>query len=945
LALTPGTRLAVYEITAQIGEGGMGQVYRATDTKLKRQVAIKILPPAVAADHDRLARFQREAEVLASLNHPNIAAIYGLEESSGITALVMELVEGEDLSTLISRGSPEAESASSRLRDSASAAPRESPQPSAPGVGSRRLEGSRATRHLSKAGLPLSDALPIAKQIADALEAAHEQGIVHRDLKPANIKVRADGTVKVLDFGLAKAMDPAGASSPSATALANAPTITSPAMTQAGMILGTAAYMSPEQARGKAVDRRADIWAFGAVLFEMLTAQRAFPGEDVADTIVSVLSKEPDFAALPAEVPARMCQVLRVCLRKDPRQRVQAIGDVRLALEGAFETAVPKTMADAKVPARSRVLLPWAVALVVTLAAVSGWLRSPSGGPAASSRSLVSLAPTGGLLWATPLISPDGSAVVFDAASGGLYRRLDTADPTPVAVGNIRAGFWADDSATFIYLDDDRALKKVRLPDGAPENLSEPLPENVTAVSFRPFGSVSASGRILFAGLLVDPSSPTLTASARILTVPATGGTPTVVDFKDLPNPNLIAPQFLDGSEEFLFFDREGRAVYVATLRDGVAVNSVRLMPNGTPAVYTSAGGGRLLFVRDDNLYAHAYDRAARTLVGNSELIQRGVASSPSNWRAHFSVSRDGTVAFRPGRAETAQVTTFDRTGAELGVSGSPGVITTLRLAPDGTRLLAANNAGAWLLEPGRPGQNPLTEGASRALWLPPAGTSILVERLGGDRVRLIKRAAFGTGEVRELPTPPGFARIQDLSLDGRTLLFNRGASDTSVFAAPLDGTRAEPTPLVQTGETVMNTRFAPDGRWIVYATQRRAQGGFDPQSGTLGVYVQPFPGPGLRRQIASSGNQPVWRRDGKEIIYVEPRDGRFYLVSIPVTWSAGEPQFGTPKRLFPFRPARTSFVDMNYLDVSGDGSRIYVAQAVAQPETDVIHLRIGAIQ
>ena len=235
MSLTPGTRLGVYEITAQIGEGGMGQVYRATDTKLKRQVAIKILPPAVAADADRLARFQREAEVLASLNHPNIAAIYGLEESGGMTALVMELVEGEDLSQRIARGA-----------------------------------------------IPLDEALPIAKQIAEALEAAHEQGIIHRDLKPANIKVRADGTVKVLDFGLAKAMEPAAGSSPS---VSMSPTITTPAMTQAGMILGTAAYMSPEQARGKAVDKRADIWAFGAVLFEMLTGTRAFPGEDITDTL------------------------------------------------------------------------------------------------------------------------------------------------------------------------------------------------------------------------------------------------------------------------------------------------------------------------------------------------------------------------------------------------------------------------------------------------------------------------------------------------------------------------------------------------------------------------------------------------------------------------------------------------------------------------------------
>jgi len=319
LALTPGTRVGVYEVAAQIGVGGMGEVYRAIDTKLKRQVAIKILPPSLAADHDRLARFQREAEVLASLNHFNIAAIYGLEESAAITALVMELVEGEDLSQRIARGaSPEAESLRSRPRDNEGAARR--------GGGARR-------------GLEMDEALPIAKQIAEALEAAHEQGIIHRDLKPANIKVRSDGTVKVLDFGLAKALEPVGAMAASSSV---APTITTPAMmTGVGMILGTAAYMSPEQARGKTVDKRADIWAFGTVLFEMLAGTRAFAGEDISDTLANVLKMEPAWERLPAEVPARIRQVLRACLQKNVKQRIGDIQDVRLALEGAFETIAP----------------------------------------------------------------------------------------------------------------------------------------------------------------------------------------------------------------------------------------------------------------------------------------------------------------------------------------------------------------------------------------------------------------------------------------------------------------------------------------------------------------------------------------------------------------------------------------------------------------------------
>ena len=292
MALTPGIRLGVYEVTAQIGEGGMGQVYRAHDTKLNRDVALKVLPDAFASDPDRLARFTREARALASLNHTNIAHIHGLEESSGVRALVMELVEGPTLADRIAHGP-----------------------------------------------IPIDEALPIAKQIADALEAAHEQGIIHRDLKPANIKVRPDGTVKVLDFGLAKAMEPAAAAVPG---MSMSPTITTPAMTQAGIILGTAAYMSPEQARGKIVDKRADIWAFGAVLFEMLTGERAFAGDDLSITLASVVMKDPTWAALAPATPWGVQQLLRRCLVKDPRQRIRDMGDVRLALEGANDPRQPR---------------------------------------------------------------------------------------------------------------------------------------------------------------------------------------------------------------------------------------------------------------------------------------------------------------------------------------------------------------------------------------------------------------------------------------------------------------------------------------------------------------------------------------------------------------------------------------------------------------------------
>ena len=378
MALASGTRLGPYEITAQIGEGGMGEVYRATDTKLKRDVAVKVLPSHVAADPERLARFQREAEVLASLNHPNIAAIYGLEEADSTKTLVMELVEGPTLADRIAQDA-----------------------------------------------IPVDEALPIAKQIAEALEAAHEQGIIHRDLKPANIKLRPDGVVKVLDFGLAKALEPTAAMSPG---LSQAPTITTPAMTQAGMILGTAAYMSPEQAKGRTVDKRSDVWAFGAVLYEMLTGKRAFDGEDMTDVLGAVVRLEPDWDVLPLDTPPLLLMFLKQCLKKDSKQRAQAIGDVRLALEGAFETGVSQAV-EATVAVQlplGRRALPFAAAAVVVgiVVGLSVWaLRPIDLRPVIRSTHVVPVVRNFNILGAQVIASsPGGEHFVYNA-TGGLYLR------------------------------------------------------------------------------------------------------------------------------------------------------------------------------------------------------------------------------------------------------------------------------------------------------------------------------------------------------------------------------------------------------------------------------------------------------------------------------------------------------------------------------------------
>ena len=419
MAITPGTRLGPYEVTVQIGVGGMGEVYRATDTNLKRSVAIKVLPTSVAADAERLARFQREAEILAALNHPNIAAIYGLERSGATTALVMELVEGPTLADRIAQGA-----------------------------------------------IPLDEALPIAKQVAEALEAAHEQGVIHRDLKPANIKVRSDGTVKVLDFGLAKAMEPTGAMSPSAS---TSPTITTPAMTQAGMILGTAAYMSPEQARGKTVDRRTDIWAFGCVLYEMLTGRRAFDGETTADTVAAILIGRVDWTALPTATPAHVGRLLQRCLEIDLRRRARDSGDVAADLATA-----PLNASSPPSPRRHHwlefVLGLVAVALVV-VAFRAGRAAAP---PSVETRVDIVTAPSSEP--ASFAIAPDGRTIAFVASNGTAdqiwLRSLDT-NTSRVLAGTEDATFpfWSPDGRSVAFFAQ-RQLKRIDLGPGSVQALA-----------------------------------------------------------------------------------------------------------------------------------------------------------------------------------------------------------------------------------------------------------------------------------------------------------------------------------------------------------------------------------------------------------------------------------------------------------------------------------------
>jgi serine/threonine protein kinase/Tol biopolymer transport system component len=844
LSLTPGTRLGVYEVTSLIGEGGMGQVYRATDTKLKRQVAIKILPPSLAADHDRLTRFQREAEVLASLNHPNIAHIHGLEEGGGGTSLVMELVEGEDLSQRLARGA-----------------------------------------------IPLDEALPIARQITEALEAAHEQGIIHRDLKPANIKVRADGTVKVLDFGLAKAMDPAGTSSAD---LMNSPTMIGHG-TQVGMIVGTAAYMSPEQARGKAVDRRADIWAFGAVLFEMVTGTRAFPGEDLTDTLAAVVRAEPEWSLVPREMSPTLLLYLRRCLHKDPKQRIGDIHDVRLALDGALDVAAQAPTAVAPAPA-SRARLPWIVAAISTILAAA--LAIPAVrhlGEAPPSTPLeirTDVATPGGGTFA---LSPDGRQLAFVASSGGTFRlwlrSLSDATARPLAgTDGALNPFWSPDSRSIAFFTGTE-MRRLDLAGGAPQTVASAGRFNL--------GTWGADGVILY-------SENTGPSTNELKRVPVGGGAPTLVTPLG-PDVGYFAPLFLPDGKRFVFTASgkpDAAGIYLGTL-DGSP--PTRLTADiGTGSYFPSAlrDGGWLVWLQTDRLVAQRLDLAKLALVGETVSVADDVEFA--------SVSSAGLMAYRTGAGSSQrQLAWFDARGTQLETVGEPGNLFAFDLSPDGKSVamtvgIAATSAvtsattsdfDIWILEVTRGLRTrfTFTEGMDRNPIWSPDGRSLVFASSRSGHIGLYKKAVDGAVGSEELlyaderPKQP-----HGWSPDGKHLLFSVTDPKTKsdLLILPMTGER-KPFAFAQTQFTEAQGVFSSDGRWIAYVSD---------ESGSADVYAAPFPGLGGKRLISTKqagvgqGGVPVWRRDGKEIFYIAPDRS---LMAVELTVKGTTLEAGLPRLLF----------------------------------------------
>jgi Tol biopolymer transport system component len=850
LDLTPGTRLGVYEITAPIGEGGMGQVYRARDTKLNRDVAFKILPDSFANDPDRLARFNREAQTLASLNHPNIAHIYGLEESGGVCALVMELVAGDDLSQRIARGA-----------------------------------------------IPLDDALPIAKQIAQALEAAHEQGIIHRDLKPANIKMRSDGTVKVLDFGLAKAVEPAAGTSPSGS---DSPTITTPAMTQAGMILGTAAYMSPEQVRGTTVDKRADIWAFGCVLYEILTGARLFAGDSVPETLGLIFSRQPDLATLPAATPARVRTLIVRCLVKDPRQRLRDIGDARLDLEDAPVAAPP--VAPARLFGRA---LPWGVAAAAVL--LAGWAFWGHPGTSITALPVTHLelgfphdVEPGPSTSLGPAISSDGRTVamigVSDGARRAFVRRLDRAEAIALPGVGANGIVFSPDGGSVAIVFASGLISRISLADQQRKDLTSGA--DLTGIAWSQGGIVFGRGGALWV-------------------VSSEGGASRALTVLDAARHEVlhVSPVVLPGERRVLFASQTtepGTERIESVSIDGGSRSVV--VERATTPVWSPTG--HLLFSRDGAVLAVAFDARSGTLRGAAvPVLPSGAIERLAVGQLALTLSSTGTLLFAPVGFKDTRVVSVSRDGTTLALDLLPSnQYATPRISPDGRRLLV--EIGAEVIE-----ALDLTRGTRARLTTAKLG-NVFFSTWSVDGTRVVFRrfgvpywaAADGSGESGPVPN----ATINDIPSspgpDPDSVITLRLSPETSgdVFLMSLSGA-FEPKPLIVTSAYEGGAHLSPDGHWLLYQSDA---------SGRAEIYVRRYPALDRQWQVSEGGGvQPRWSRNNREIYYRS--GGRIIAVSLDA--SGAEPVFGRPTALFSDEYDFGGGASIANYDVTRDGRFIMI--------------------
>ncbi len=894
-----GTALAHYRITGELGAGGMGEVWRAEDTKLGRDVALKILPAEFSEDEQRFERFQREARVLASLNHPNVAHLYGLEtaspasESSGtgsgstpgaqalepsspLTFLVMELVEGEDLSERIARGP-----------------------------------------------IPVDEAVPIARQIAEALEAAHEAGIVHRDLKPANVKLKADGTVKVLDFGLAKAWEADGGDA----SLSLSPTLTQHA-TAAGVILGTAAYMSPEQARGVAVDRRSDIWAFGVVLWEMLTGRKLFEGETVSDVLASVLKEPPPLDALPDATPVRLRRLVARCLDKDQTTRLRDIGEARIALGRTDDLDGDTPATDVIQPGVGTRLTPWLMACIAAVAAVVlGVMVLGRSEPPPQVIRFEVPSPADGRFHLAPdnpgpvAVSPDGTMLAYSGRTVDgvilLWVRALDEETARVLPGTEMAQypFWSPDSRRIGFF----ARNKMRVVEAAG---GPPL-----ALCDAPAGkggSWSPDGVIVFAPSYNSPIHRVSDAGGESVAI-------TELDAERTDNSHRH-PRFLPDGNHFLYMARsasgsaDGYAVMIGALDGSVD----RMLFRAPTAV--EYGSGHLLFLRDRTLMARPFDPDRLEFSGEPFPVAESVTVLPTGTVIGvFSASQNGVLAYLSGEAgsDAYRLMWRDREGNELGAVGEAGPIDEVHLIP-GDELAAvtmedgtAGTGGIWVVDLRRDLFTRFTfgQGYESGITATPDGQALIFASESSGSWVFIRKEIGGAGEGEVIYESDVDMYPTSVSPDGENLFFFRGGDNTNyeLWVLPLTGD-GEARPIVQTEFDEFRGMISPDGRWIAYTSN---------ESGGPEIYVTAFPERGRKWQVSINGGVTSrWNRDGSEIVYHSP-DGT--LMSARVESRSGGLLVGQPTPLF---NTMVQPFGSQFWALSEDGERLLVMESTASRET-----------
>jgi serine/threonine protein kinase len=830
MPLAPGTRFGSCEVISLLDRGGMGEVYLANDVRLRRQVVLKVMAEHHRLDPDGRARFEREAQALAAINHPNIATIHGVEHADGIQAIVMELVDGQTLADRV------------------------------------------------RSGLGLSESLAIATQLVDALEAAHERGIVHRDLKPSNIRLTATGTVKVLDFGLAKAFERQADQAATVTA------------TGAGVV-GTPGYMSPEQARGQAVDRRTDVWAFGCVFYEMLTSRRAFDGPSSSDVIAAVLDREPDYAALPTDTPPLVRRLLRRCLEKDPKRRLRDIADARIDLEEA--PADPSDVAGATSPPRSRLRRSLLFACAAIALVIAGALAARpflSNGASAVARQFVVLPPKGGTFGTSSLdrtpgvsLSPDGSRLAFVATVGSVQRiwvqPLTSLEPVPISGTEGASSFspptWSPDGSSIAFVADGK-LKRIGIQGGAAITLAD-----------APTGQGATWNR---AGTIVFAPSP----NSTLFRVQETGGTAIPITRLAAGDLGHSFPQFLPDGRRFIYFVRAPlprRGVYVGAVDDP---QETFVRTTRERALY--APPGHLLFLDNGRLLAQKFDVDRLAVSGDPMSVAESVAYINTDGRVSADVSPNGTLVYRVSGIRTASQPIFlDRAGRNIGPAGPPGDYGGLTLSPDGTRLafelhdLHTGTGDIWMHHLARKSTDVFTSDRmhnSSPVWSPDARQIVFTGRPDGGR-NLHLKAVDGGGSDEPL-LPLGVDRNPlDWSRDGKFVIFEEGPNDGERDLWTLQMPERTPGVFLRTKFSEHSARFSPDGRWVAYLSN---------ETGRFEVRVCRFPDCSGRLTLSTSGGAGVrWHPKGHELFFVD-RQNDVYVV--PVTTGATFTA-GVPRKLF----------------------------------------------